>query len=236
MVMTRFRGAAVLAAHSLVVLGLMGCAGPGESVPTSIPEAPAPAPASSPATRPRIVVLGDSLAAGLGVSREDAFPARLEAKLRAAGYPHEVVNAGVSGDTTAGGLRRLDWALEGDVRLLIVALGGNDGLRGLPVREMKQNLEQIVETAQVRGIDVLLTGMEAPPNFGPKYTVEFREAFRVVAAEHHIALVPFLLEGVAGVPELNQRDGIHPNPDGASAIADLLWLPLEKMLARAPSS
>ena len=180
--------------------------------------------------RPRIVVLGDSLTAGLGVSSDEAYPARLQARLDAAAYDFEVVAAGESGGTTAGGLRRLEWALNGDVRILVVALGGNDGLRGLPVEQMKANLSAIIRHATERGVRVLLTGMEAPPNFGTVYTDEFRQVFREVAAEHDLAFVPFLLEGVAGVEELNQSDRIHPNAEGAEQVAAHLWPALEPLL------
>ena len=120
--------------------------------------------------RPRVVILGDSLTAGLGLAPEDAYPARLQARVDVQGWPIEIVAMGVSGDTTAGGLRRLDWALEGDVRLLLVALGGNDALRGLPVEQMRENLARIIDRARERGIRVVLAGMEAPPNFGAAYT------------------------------------------------------------------
>ena len=182
--------------------------------------------------RLRIVVLGDSLTAGLGVSPEDAYPAKLQARVNAAGYAFEVVNAGVSGDTTAGGLRRLDWSLAGGARILIVALGANDGLRGLPVEQMKANLEAVITYAIERGVEVLLAGMEAPPNFGGSYVDGFRAVFHDLAAKYNIVFLPFLLEGVAGVPELNQPDGIHPNAQGADRVAAYLWVTLEPMLAR----
>jgi acyl-CoA thioesterase-1 len=180
--------------------------------------------------RPRIVVLGDSLTAGQGLLASQAYPALLQQRLDTLGYYAEVVNAGVSGDTTAGALRRLDWALEGDVRILIVALGGNDGLRGLPVPQMKANLAAIVESAQSRGIAVLLCGMEAPPNFGISYTAQFRSAFIELTREYEIAVVPFLLERVAGRPEFNQADGIHPNTQGMSIIAETVWQALYPMV------
>jgi acyl-CoA thioesterase-1 len=176
------------------------------------------------------VVLGDSLTAGLGLLESQAYPALLQQRLDTLGYYAEVVSAGVSGDTTAGALRRLDWALEGDVRILIVALGGNDGLRGLPVPQMKANLADIVESAQSRGIAVLLCGMEAPPNFGTSYTAQFRSAFIELTREYEIAVVPFLLERVAGRPEFNQDDGIHPNAQGMSIIAETVWRALHPMV------
>ena len=180
--------------------------------------------------RPRIVVLGDSITAGLGLLSEQSYPAILQQRLDADGYDFEVINAGVSGDTSAGGLRRLDWALDGDVRILIIALGGNDGLRGLPPEEMRRNLAAIIERAQARQIGVVLAGMEAPPNFGPDYTRRFRQAFQELAVGDKVAFVPFLLDGVAGVAGLNQADGIHPTADGARIVADHVWATLKPVV------
>jgi acyl-CoA thioesterase I len=137
------------------------------------------------------------------------------------------VNAGVSGDTSAGGLSRLDWALQGDVRVLVVALGGNDGLRGLPPQELKQNLAEIIDRAQARRIRVILAGMEAPPNYGPDYLVSFHKVYPALAQKYHVPFVPFLLQGVAGIDRLNQPDGIHPNAEGARMVADNIWAVLE---------
>lgn len=183
-------------------------------------------------SRPRIVFLGDSLTAGLGLPRGLAVPSLIQARLDAEGYGYEVVNAGVSGDTSAGGVRRLDWALEGDVDVLVVELGANDGLRGLPVAQMKRNLGEIVTRAKQRGITVILTGMEAPPNYGPLYTSEFRKAFRDLADEHDVLFVPFFLDGVAGHPALNNSDGIHPNAEGARIVEQTLWRALEPVLEK----
>lgn len=187
------------------------------------------APAAS--TKARIVFLGDSLTAGYGLARHQSVPALVQARIDREGLDYEVVNAGVSGDTSAGGLSRLEWSLDGMVRVLVVELGGNDGLRGLPVAAMKDNLDAIVRRAKARGITVLLTGMEAPPNYGQAYTVEFRAAFRDVAQAHGVAFVPFYLEGVAGNPELNIADGIHPNPDGARIVEQTIWRALQPLLA-----
>lgn len=178
----------------------------------------------------RMVILGDSLTAGLGLASEDAYPALLQARMDAEGWPIEIAAMGVSGDTTAGGLRRLDWALEGGVELLLVALGGNDALRGLPVEQMRDNLARIIDRALDRGIRVVLAGMEAPPNFGALYTSNFRDVFRSLAESRNVTFVPFLLEGVAGVPDLNQGDGIHPNEAGAARVAEHLWPSLEPLL------
>jgi len=142
------------------------------------------------------------------------------------------VNAGVSGDTSAGGLRRLDWSLEGDVKILVVALGANDGLRGLSPQDMKANLSTILDRASKKGITVILAGMEAPPNYGGDYTSQFRDVYLDIAKHYDVRFVPFLLQGVAGISGLNQSDGIHPNARGAQLIADLVWPALEPLLAR----
>jgi acyl-CoA thioesterase-1 len=184
------------------------------------------------ASRPRIVFLGDSLTAGLGLPRESSVPSLIQARLDAEDYRYEVVNAGVSGDTSAGGLRRLDWALQGEVEILVLELGANDGLRGLPVAQMKRNLSEIMTHATQRGITVILTGMEAPPNYGPEYTAEFRKAFRDLADQHDVAFVPFFLDGVAGVPSLNNSDGIHPNAAGSRLIEQTIWRTLEPILEK----
>jgi acyl-CoA thioesterase-1 len=181
-------------------------------------------------SRPKVVFLGDSLTAGLGLPADEAYPALLQQRIDRSKLGYKVVNAGVSGDTTAGGLRRLDWVLSDDTRVLVVALGANDGMRGLPVSEMRRNLTRIVQTARRRGVTVVVAGMEAPPNMGAEYTSAFRQVFRDVAQEHGAALLPFLLEGVAGDAALNQPDGIHPNAEGARRIADLVWRALEPML------
>ncbi|WP_291988891.1 arylesterase, partial [Luteitalea sp.] len=183
--------------------------------------------------RPRVVALGYSLTAGLGLPPEQSWPSLVQEKIDQAGLTAEVVNAGVSGDTSAGGVRRLDWALDGDVKVLVLELGANDGLRGLPVDQLRENLSQMIAAAKARGIVVLLLGMEAPPNFGPQYTREFRQVYTDLAAEHEVAFIPFMLEGVAGNAALNQSDGIHPNEDGTRRVADLIWQSLQPLLTRA---
>lgn len=203
------------------------------------PEARAPGTSQAaprPAAKPRVVVLGDSIAAGLGLATDQSFPAIVQDRIDKAGLDYEVVNAGVSGDTSAGGLRRLDWALEGDVRVLVIELGANDGLRGLSVAEMTRNLTTIVERAKARNIRVILCGMEAPPNFGPDYTSAFRAAYAALAQAHDVRFVPFVLDGVAGDPALNQADGIHPNAEGARRIADLVWTQLLPLLSPTAAS
>jgi acyl-CoA thioesterase-1 len=215
-----------------VVLTALSCSssepvGARESASSATEARPAPAPAPK---RPRIVFLGDSLTAGYGLDIEQSVPSLVQKHLEAEGYAFEVVNAGVSGDTSAGGLRRLEWSLDGDVRILVLELGANDGLRGLPVAEMKRNLKKIITAAKMRGIDVLLTGMEALPNYGAAYTSEFRRAFRDLAGEEHVAFMPFYLYQVAGVPTLNIADGMHPNPAGARIVEANLWRSLKPLL------
>ena len=194
------------------------------------PQRPGTIASDIPAARslgPRIVVLGDSLTAGLGLPIDQAYPALLQQRLNDAGLDYEVVNAGVSGDTSAGGLSRLDWALKGDVRIVIVALGGNDALRGLPPDELRDNLSQIIERAQTRHLEVIVAGMEAPTNWGRDYQVAFHQVYPALAAKYHVALVPFLLQGVAGDNALNQNDGIHPTGAGARIVADNVWAVLK---------
>jgi len=202
---------------------------------------PAAPPDSAPASktddeRPKIVCLGDSLTAGLGLVETQSYPYLLQKKVDEDGFQYEVVNAGVSGDTSAGGLRRLDWALQEDVRVLIVALGANDGLRGLAVAEMKENLGKIISTAQGRNIVVILAGMEAPPNYGAEYAAAFRQAYREVALRYRVLFIPFLLDKVAGIASLNQADGIHPNPEGAAIVANNIWAVLKPLLDQISAS
>jgi acyl-CoA thioesterase I len=179
-----------------------------------------------------IVALGDSLTAGLGVARDEAYPALLEARLRQAGFAYRVVNAGVSGDTSAGGLRRLDWVLRSRPEVVIVALGANDGLRGQPVGALRDNLTAIVSRLRAAGARVLLVGMRLPPNYGEAYANEFAGAFRSVARATSVTFLPFLLAGVAGDPTLNQADGIHPNAAGHRVVADHVWPALLPLLRR----
>ena len=199
------------------------------SAVSAAPASPAPTPSAG-ASRPRIVVLGDSLTAGLGLRGDESYPMLLQQDLEQAGLGYDVINAGVSGDTSAGGLSRLDWALNGDVRVLVVALGGNDALRGLPPDELQHNLAQIIERAQARGITVVLAGMEAPTNYGRDYIVAFHKIYPALARQYHVAFVPFLLQGVAGDARLNQRDGIHPTAEGARIVAENVWAVLRPIV------
>ena len=211
---------------------LVGCGGSDSPPPPSAQGAQGAQGAQTSSAKPRIVFLGDSLTAGLGLPVNQSFPSLVGRKLEERGLDYEVVNAGVSGDTSAGGVRRLDWSLEGDVKVLIVALGGNDGLRGLPPGDLKKNLAAILGRAREKKIAVILAGMEAPPNNGPDYTREFRNVYEQLAADYKVRLIPFLLQGVAGDASLNQPDGIHPNSRGAEIVAELVWKELEPALRR----
>jgi acyl-CoA thioesterase-1 len=213
-----------------VALAAGACRG-AEPAHEDTTRASTPAPVERPAdNRPKVVVLGDSLTAGLGLPIEQSYPTLLQRRLDEAGERYEVVNAGVSGDTSAGGLSRLDWALQRDVRILVVALGGNDGLRGLPPDALKRNLGDIIERAQARGVRVILAGMEAPPNYGREYIVSFHKVYTALAQQYHVPLVPFLLQNVAGVADLNQPDGIHPTAAGARIVAANVWAVLKPMV------
>ncbi|MEX2453662.1 MAG: arylesterase [Rhodospirillaceae bacterium] len=177
------------------------------------------APALS-ADAPRLLILGDSLTAGYGLAQEQAFPVRLEAALRDRGIAVSVINSGVSGDTTAGGRARLDWALADRPTHAIVELGANDALRGVDPRVTRDNLDRIVATLKSAGVSVMLAGMYAPPNWGREYAESFRDIYPDLAREHDVALYPFFLDGVAADPALNQDDGIHPNEKGVSLIVE----------------
>ncbi len=178
----------------------------------------------------KIVFLGDSLTAGFGLEEQQAFPYLVEQALADRLPSVRVVNAGVSGDTTAGGLSRLDWLMRQEPEILVVALGGNDGLRGLDPSASVRNLRQIVNQAREKGAQVLLAGMLIPPNYGPEYTQAFAELFPRLAQELQVPFIPFLLEGVAGDPELNQADGIHPTADGQKILAQTVLKHLIPMI------
>lgn len=195
---------------------------------------PAPVtPAVDRSEQRKVVAFGDSLTAGFGIGRDEAYPAALQALVDRDGYPYEVINAGVSGETSAGGVRRLAWTLDDrDVAVVILELGGNDGLRGLPPQEMKKNLNAIIDGAEQRDIPVLLAGLSAGDDPKDPYIRDFVEVYREVAAEREVVFLPNFLEGVAGREELNQRDGKHPNPAGAQRVAANVWEVLKPMLGR----
>lgn len=182
----------------------------------------------------RIVVLGDSITAGYGLDPEEAYPALLQKKIDAAGLPYTVTNAGVSGDTTAGGLRRVAWALgQQGADVLVVALGGNDGLRGIQPEQTRENLAGIIDKARTKNprIQVVIAGMQMPDNMGAEFTTKFKELYPAIAKEKKVALVPFLLEGVGGSEELNQEDRIHPTAEGQVKVAETVWKVLKVEIA-----
>lgn len=219
---------ALAAAAALISVG---CGTP-EAVsiahPPGAPEPTPPVPARS-----RVVVLGDSLAAGLGLAADDAFPAVLGRMLADRGYPVDVINAGVSGDTTAGGLSRLDWVLQGGADVLVIELGGNDGLRGQPLAVTEENLRRIVRRGRRAGAAVILTGMDVPTNYGPDYGADFAALYPRIAAEEGAVLAPGFVRVLGDRPELLQSDGLHPTAEGHRALADQLIEPVaEALLAR----
>lgn len=172
-----------------------------------------------------ILFFGDSLTAGMGLDPNQAFPALIQQRLDSLGYAYEVINAGLSGETTASGRNRLDWVLGQPVEIFVLELGANDGLRGIPLSETRKNLKEMILMVREKypRAKIVLAGMQLPPNMGPEYTAEFRKIFPELAEEHDISLVPFLLEGVGGVPELNQDDGIHPTEEGHRMVAETVW-------------
>jgi acyl-CoA thioesterase-1 len=185
------------------------------------------------AAEPRtLVFLGDSLTAGYGVDPDEAYPALIQRKIDAAGLPWKVVNAGLSGDTTAGGLRRLDWILRQPVDLLVIELGGNDGLRGIAPATTRSNLEAMIKRVHERQphARVVLAGMQLPANMGPEHTRAFAAIYPEVARTGGVTLIPFLLDRVGGDPTLNLPDGIHPTPDGHRIIAETVWRTLQPLL------
>jgi acyl-CoA thioesterase-1 len=184
------------------------------------------------AERPRIVAFGNSLTAGLGVPPDQSYPAHLQRTLDAAGYAYRVVNAGVSGDTTAGGVRRVSWVLNSTPTIVILELGGNDGLRGLSLHETQANLERIVQQLQQASVTVVLAGMKLPPNYGQDYTAGFEALYQAVATQYHLTRIPFFLDGVAGSSSLNQADGIHPTGEGYRLIVEKVFPTLEPLLER----
>jgi len=213
----------------IAMLVLTSCRGtaPKEASP------PSPASHAKPAkSLPKIVAFGDSLTAGYGLPQNASYPSLLQSRLEADGFAYEVVNAGVSGDTTAGGIRRIDWALDGEVKIVIVELGANDILRGQSIEAMKENLAQIIERVKARGAQVLLAGMEAPTNSGGDYRLSVHDVFPSLARKYGVQFIPFFLDGVAGIDALNQRDGIHPNEEGTRIVTETVYRALRPMLEK----
>jgi len=243
----RSRSAAPLLALAFAVVSLALLGGCGRDAASRVAGSPAgtatlaaaPAPARTApvtATGPLVVFLGDSLTAGLGLDQDQAYPAVVGERLVRAGDQVRVQNAGVSGDTTAGGLRRLDWLLRQHPAVMVVCLGANDGLRGTPIEEVEANLSAIVRRSQAAGARVLLLGMRIPPNYGPDYAGRFQAIYPRLARELGVPLVPFLLAGVGGDPALNQADGIHPTARGQEIVADNVLPYLRRVVDSLPAA
>lgn len=234
---------------ALLIIGLLGCdpsttptsppSPAADSTPQPAPSEPhpqAPTPTPRADDRPKIVAFGDSLTAGLGVAPDQTYPAQLQKRLDALGQPYLVLNAGVSGDTSAGGLRRVSWVLAGNPRVVILELGGNDGLRGLGLMETRSHLDTIIRRLKEAGVQVILAGMKLPPNYGEEYTSKFEAMYRELAQVHSLPLIPFLLEGVGGEKSLNQADGIHPTAEGYRMVVENVLKSLLPVLnERAPA-
>ncbi|PRX44373.1 arylesterase [Salegentibacter salegens] len=181
-----------------------------------------------------ILFFGNSLTAGMGLEASEAFPVLIQNRLDSLNYNYEVVNAGLSGETTASGKNRINWVLNQDVDVFVLELGANDGLRGIPIAETRKNLQDIISTVKEKNPNtkIVLAGMQIPPNMGEEYTTDFRNIFPELAEENNVELIPFLLEGVAGDPELNQQDGIHPTAEGYEIVADNVWSVLEDVVEK----
>lgn len=228
-----------------LILGLAGCSKQEKANPTqgsaktgqnakADPATTPPKPVTEPdrSTWPVIVAFGDSLTEGLGVPAAQNYPAQLQAELDKAGYKYRVVNAGISGDTTAGGLNRIDGVLRQKPAIVIVELGANDGLQGKSVPQMERNLTTMIQRFKGAGIQVVLAGMQVPPNLGPDYVEAYQNAFPKVAAAQKIPMIPFFLDQVAGIPELNQMDGIHPTPEGYTKVVQNVLTTLQPLLEK----
>ncbi len=219
------------------LLGMAGCGGHEEPAPAARESSPppveqAPPTAAKPDGRPVIVAFGDSLTAGYGVEPGKSYPDDLQNLLDRRRLPYRVVNAGVSGDTSGGGLMRLGGVVEYKPKVVILELGANDGLRGLPVETTRENLEEIIVKLKAAGAEVVLAGMTLPPNYGPDYIHKFEEVFKDLARKYKLTLIPFLLEGVAGTDQYMQADGLHPNAEGAKRVAATVLKYVEPLLAR----
>ncbi len=231
--MPHFIRSSILLSFILTALLFSGCA---VSVADKTSSGPVDRPLIKPAItsdRAKIIAFGDSLTAGFGLTENESYPYLLQKRLDSEGYKYEVVNAGVSGDTSLGGLERVDWVLEQEnVEIMILELGANDLLRGVPVENMKRNLEMIIEKAKSKNVRVLLCGMLAPETMGRDYQRNYISAFPDLASKHKVAFLPFLLEDIALNPKLNQPDGIHPNSEGAKILTDNVFRALEPMLKK----
>jgi acyl-CoA thioesterase-1 len=226
---------ALFAAVSFMACGGTSLDSPSSSGPAreTARSEQAPAPPAPAENVPKIVAFGDSLTAGYGLAPQESYPALLQKMIDEDGFKYEVVNAGVSGDTSAGGVRRIDWSLDaGNVRFVILELGANDFLRGQPVAETKKNLSEIIKRAKARDAQVLLAGMLTTTNAGRDYEIEISDAFKSLAAEHEVPLIPFFLEGVAGIDKFNQEDRVHPNAEGTRLVAATVYRHLKPLLEK----
>lgn len=224
----------------IVSLFLSACGNGGQSkdgankgTPNAVDTSTANAASTTPKDSTKnIVFFGNSLTAGYGVDPSEAFPARIQEKIDSLQLPYKVINGGLSGETTAGGKERIDWLLQQKVDVFVLELGGNDGLRGIPVTETAKNLQVILNRVKAKypAAKLILAGMQVPPNMGSKYAGEFRAVYKQLADKNNIPLVPFLLEGVGGIPDLNQPDGIHPTPKGHRIVAENVWEVLKGVL------
>ena len=223
-----------LSIGGLLILALAACnAGPGteKTVATASPTATTAKPAAG---KKRLLFFGNSLTAGLGVEPEEAFAGLVGHYVDSLGLQYEVVNAGLSGETTAGGRSRVGWLLRQPVDVFVLELGANDGLRGIPLASTRENLQGIIDTVRRRspGAQIVLAGMQIPPNMGQAYAADFKAIFTGLATQNHLALIPFLLEGVGGHPDLNQADGIHPTATGHRIVARTVWTTLQPLLRK----
>ena len=216
----------------LLALLAAGCQSDTDATKTTAaagPTAEAPAPKAQPA----ILFFGDSITAGLGVEPDEAYPALIEQRVDSLHLPYNVVNAGLSGETTAGGRSRIGWVLSRQpVGVFVLELGGNDGLRGLPLADTRKNLQAIIDTVRQKApqAKIVLAGMQIPPNMGAAYAADFKKLYAETAAKNKLTLIPFLLENVGGIAKLNQRDGIHPTPEGHKLVARTVWRTLQPVL------
>ena len=221
------KGSIIIAALIIILSGCTDNKKPAESDQNNTAKDPVAV-----TKKKTIVFYGNSLTAGYGVSPSEAFPAIIQKKIDSLGFRYNVINAGVSGETSSGGKTRIDWILREPIDIFILELGANDGLRGTPLSETKKNLQDIIDKVKAKYPDTKLVfaGMEIPPNMGQAYTTEFRNIYIDLAAKNKMTLIPFLLEGVGGEPELNQADGIHPTAEGHLIVAENVWKQLEKLL------
>jgi acyl-CoA thioesterase I len=219
-----------------LICSLVGCGKTGDSGARETAKADQPSnrPAVSSDSRPVILFFGTSLTAGLGLDPDEAYPTLIQRKIDSAGLKYRAVNAGLSGETSAAGVRRIEWILRQPVAVLVMEMGANDALRGLELKDARKNLQQIIDSTRARytGVAVVIAGMQAPPNLGSRYTKEFQQIFVDLARDNHAALIPFLLQDVGGIDSLNQRDGIHPNVQGEKIVAENVWKVLEPILKK----